>query len=115
MSHEYAKFSSLEIKSGKKSALKSQLELLTALKHLMLYKKLRTEEFFLKIKFKNSIEHINESLNELDRILPKTKMKQSKESKEYGKEEKIISIKHEPSSLEQELDEIRRKLAALGK
>lgn len=107
MRPEYIKIDSTEKVYGQKNLLKSQLELISVIKALENYKKQRNEELILKISLKNRLSELKSALEVLDKILPKPTITPAKET--------IIKF-DEPRkklSLEQEAEEIKRKLLML--
>lgn len=111
MSSEYVKLSYPEFVYGKKNLLQSQIELLQVLKHYKSYQQLRKEGFILKVNFKAKLEETLAALQLLDKILPKTSIKTNKiESEEQSD---FFLYQKEKLSLEQEIDEIKKKLARL--
>ncbi len=115
---EYVKFSPEEVSYSKKNLLYSEMEILNSIKHLSDYKKLRNHELILKIDLKKKVDEINTSIAILQKILPKTDFKEIKrreESENYELENSLKDIIEDKKTLsvEQELDEIRRKLQSL--
>ncbi|MDP1696160.1 MAG: hypothetical protein Q8L29_04575 [archaeon] len=129
---QYVKFSSEEQIFGTKNLLESQASILTSMQHLENYRSLRAEELRLKILLKKIMEEAKENLNLLDKTLPESPSKKAdKEKKEKSeiiepaveihkkpKETKVIRMtsneKEEPSYIEKELEEIRRKISRLS-
>lgn len=107
MSIQYVKVSSPEMAYGKKNLLTSQLEMLNILKRCKQYKKLREEEFVLKIALKNKVDEAKNNLIVLEKLLPRMDMPHSEEVLPQ------IRIEKERSTLEDEIEEIKRKLAQL--
>ncbi|MBI3333904.1 hypothetical protein HYZ97_00240 [Candidatus Pacearchaeota archaeon] len=107
MSSEYVRFLADESQAIQKDALTAELETLTSLKHLHEYKKFRHEGFKLKISLKSRLDELGENLQVLDKVLPISEAKIKHEEKE------IVMHKEEKSTIEEELAEIQRKLAAL--
>lgn len=112
MGSEYIRYTTDETKEGQTHLLSAEMELLTALKHLRNYKKIREEENVLKISVKAKLGEIQETLKILDKLLPHASFMKEKE------DPLLHSIKeHEDkkeNSLEQELESIRQKLARLS-
>ncbi|MBS3088686.1 hypothetical protein J4402_02800 [Candidatus Pacearchaeota archaeon] len=100
MNSEYVGLSRDEKIFAQKNMLKSQLDFLSSLKRLQSYRKLREEEFKLKIDLKTKIGMLMEDLRKLEKILPEV------EDMESGGKEKKESLEHE-------IEEIRRELAKL--
>ncbi len=112
MALEYVRLNSQELLYGKKSFLEAQLSLLNSTKHLNEYKKLRKEEFMLKIELKKSADEALVSVNLLQSLLPKTVIKEEKHHKTVVHHFSTV-IDDKNASLEQEIDKIKQKLAAL--
>lgn len=117
MSYEYVKLTDSEVNYTKKHLLNIELESLTSIKKLQDYKNFRNKELNLKISLKSSLLNLHEQLLVLDKLLPHT----SWDKKEQ--EEMMPSTMHIPEeikmkekkdiNLENQLEEIRRKLARL--
>ena len=91
---------------GGKNLLYCEMELLNTIKSYHVYKKLRKEELSLKKLLKRTITELEEELGRLNDLLPKTK------HNKLGPAE--ISIeKRGRSDLEEEIDDIKRKIAEL--
>jgi len=112
MVEEYIHFSNEESTYMQKNLLSSQLEALNSVKRLHQYKKLREEEFSMKIKLKTILSSLKSSVNELNKLMPEVEMKSHQ-----NKDDLIIdptNVKEEKPSIEQEIEKIRLKLARLG-
>jgi hypothetical protein len=105
---EYVRISVGERFFGQRNLLHSQLELLDSLKHFKAYKKLRKEEFALKVALKSMLEETSGILDKLDRTLPKTKYVDYEDEPIRGRKKKSV----EPS-LQDEIEEVKRKLGRL--
>ena len=104
---EYIQLRQPEMVYGQKNLLESQLGMLSVSKRFKEYQKLRRDDLVLRIALKNKIEETAKLLDELDKMLPKTKPSYQKP---------IIpglALKKGKTSLEQEIDFIRAKLAKL--
>ena len=110
MTTEYIRLTSQEMTYGKKGLLQAQLYLLNATKHEYEYKKLRKEEFLLKIALKKAADETLASLNVFESLLPKTTMK---EEKHPLKKEIIHTVESKRATLDQEIESIKQKLASL--
>ncbi|MEK6825931.1 MAG: hypothetical protein AABY00_04045 [Nanoarchaeota archaeon] len=113
MTTEYIRLTSPEIVYGKKGLLEAQLNLLNATRHEYEYKKLRKEECMLKIALKKATDETLVSLNLFASFLPKTTIK---EEKHHHAKKEIIStpvMDNKSLSLDQEIENIKQKLAAL--
>lgn len=115
MNSEYLKLTVPEINYGEKNLLQTQLGIINITKRFKEYEKLRKEELLLKIHLKSKIEELNNSLSFFDKLLPKVQIPKEKEIKtdplfpEQEKEEK--EEMHKRLSMDQELEEIKRRLA----
>ena len=107
---------------GETTLLQSQLNLINLLKQYQEYEKLRKEEIFLKIDLKKKIGEAGEFLGHLSKILPESKLlEEQKKKEEIHKEitKEIKSTTQTPKkkesklSLDQEIEEIRKKLEKL--
>ena len=99
---------------GEKNILNAQLESISLLKHQEAFRNLRNEEFMLKLALKIKLEEATESLSELSRLLPKPSMPAPKEMHHLPLIPTLTKQKtHHRASLEQEMDEIKRRLQAL--
>ena len=105
MSSEYIKISPTEKIYGARNLLTTQLNILNNHKNIREYKKLRNEEFALKVSLKSKLNEVFSTLDILDTLLPKIKA---------GKRAEEIEEKHpEDLSIEQESSLIREKLRRL--
>ena len=101
----YVKLDHSEQVYGEKNLLYCEMELLNTLKRFRKYKKLRKEESALKNLLKKTINDLRDELRKLDEMLPKEKYTGFK----------INASRKTPkrSDLEQEIEQIRRKIAEL--
>ena len=106
MSNEYVGIGPSEQNYAKKNLLYSEMELLTVLKRYKRYKKLRKEELALKKLLSKVINEIHEEIKKFNESIPHIK------EEKYLSEE-ISGRKKQRSELEDEIDEIRRKIAEL--
>lgn len=108
---EYVRLSGLESVYAQKRLLHSELGLLETVRRANNYKKLRNEEFVLRLALKKIIGELLEELELLDKSLPQDKLpglaKENKPKEKQSSEEKGVL------SLEQELEIIRRKIERL--
>ena len=90
---------------GKKNLLYCEMEILGILKRFKKYKKLRKEELALKNLLKRTIKDLKDEIKRLDELLT--------EEKHTGL--KLTASKKTPkrSDLEDEIEQIRRKIAEL--
>jgi hypothetical protein len=106
MGSEYVKCTRPEVIYGEKNLLHAEIDILQLTKHLKEYQKWRREEFIHKIVLKNKIDEVKDTLDALDKILPKTrviKVKSEDESVPFMSKARALT-------LEQEIDMIRRRL-----
>ncbi len=101
MKSEYVGLSHGEKVFAQKNMLQSQLEFLSSIKNLKAYKKLRSEEFRLKVELKSKIGALLDDLKRLEKGLP-----------DIGYKGDVV--RKQRVSLEKEIGEIRRKLAKLS-
>ncbi|MDP3881406.1 MAG: hypothetical protein Q8Q31_00825 [Nanoarchaeota archaeon] len=110
MSSEYIRLSRPENIYGERNLLKAQMEILKLIKAFEEYKRLRKEEFTLKILLKTKIEETKNNIKLLESLLPKADKKMFMPSEQP--KANIRSIKKR-LSLEQEIQAIKKKLEAL--
>lgn len=115
---------------GKEALLSSQMGLLKSIKHIRNYSKLREQELKEQEGLKEMLSEIDSTLKEFNKTLPhvsksdlkqveKIKGEEKKEKKKQKKKEKKKKKQkqkkeNENESLEQELNEVRKKLDRLG-
>lgn len=117
--------------SGKKQVLATQINCLNILRTIDSYKALRKKEFMLKLKIKNNLKEIKESLAKINETMPKKVYDDVKQretsnenkistnesymitSKKIGEKEDKLNLEKE-FSIEQELLEIQKRLAHLN-
>jgi len=108
MNPEYVRISSLESSYGQRELLESQLKLLNILSILKRYRNCRNEEIAIRVLLRTKIEEAKESIEVLEKMLPKPSIKEN----ERGlPEEKIEKDRY---TLESEIEEIKRKLEKLS-
>ncbi|MBX4212036.1 hypothetical protein KW787_01090 [Candidatus Pacearchaeota archaeon] len=107
-SSEYVRISVSEKFYGQKNLLHAQLELLNNIKHLKEYIRLRKEELVLRVSLKNKLDDAIVSLEALSKILPKGNFvtHNQKIREDMITDKDVITI-------EEELDEIKKKLSRL--
>ena len=111
MASEYVRFSHSEKVYGERNLLQSQLDLLQSTKNLLAYKELRREENILKLSLKSKIKEAAITIRELEKTLPKIKALEAPlDSNEI---EEATEEVQETSSLNEELEKIKRKLEHL--
>ena len=105
MNSEYIKISPTEKVYGAKNLLTTQLNILNIHKDIREYRKLRNEEFALKVSLKSKLNEAFSTLEILDKLLPKIRIDEKTEE---------IKEKHpEDLSIEQQSSLIREKLKRL--
>ncbi len=107
---EYVRISPQEKFYSERNLLQAQLEILSFNKHYFNFQELRNEELVLRIILRKKLIEAKELLKITDNLLPKIKMKNK--TREEFIEEEIESLKSS-SSLDKEIDDIRRKLSRL--
>jgi len=137
MAYEYIQLSASELDYGEKSLLNAELELLGAMKLSDSYHELRKQEINLKLQLKKKVGELKQNFAELEKCLPDIREEEHKEKKTFEylhskkinpMEEPLVSAakniqvkeveestaeKDAKRSLEQEIEEIQRKLRAL--
>ena len=103
---EYVKFNPQESLYGQRNFLNSELDLLSLIKKVKNFKKLRADEQVLKLTLKKKMEEVIETLEILDKLLPPGHFRRLKEK--IG-----VKEKDETLTLDQEIEMIRRKLEKL--
>jgi len=104
-----------ESASSKKTLLLMEMEILRAIQSIRKYKHLRTEELKAKTRLIKKIKETITDLRKMHRILPKVKINGlKKEDKETSKEKQKSKREEKYNlTLEQELQEIQKKLSYL--
>ena len=108
---EYVRLASPEKVYGQRHLLQSQLELLDLIQRFRNYKKLRNEELVLKVTLKSKIGETLNLITKLERLLPKAHYKTPTPAEVKRKERKI----EKKLSLQEEIEQVRAKLARLGR
>lgn len=93
--------------AGKKHLLYAEMEVLTSLKKYNNYKKLRKEELALKSLLKKVILEMKKEMETITQYVPNIKVKELSA-------ETIKTVPGKRDSLEQEIQDIRKKIAMLG-
>ncbi len=106
MEVEYIGLDSSKQTYGKKNILYCQMEILTILQKIKSYKKLRKGEFALKRILRKKVEEVQETLKNLEKILPETKQ-------DKFKAVRINKTQKKRKDLEFEIEEIKRKISEL--
>ncbi|HLC53164.1 MAG TPA: hypothetical protein VJK03_01350 [Candidatus Nanoarchaeia archaeon] len=104
MRPEYVRLQRAEKVYGEKNLLHAQLEIISISNKFEKYKGMRNSELALKVALKNKIGELKELLVLFERLLPKPLLKPQKAP---------VALAKPRHSLEQEVEEIRRKLAQL--
>lgn len=112
MVSEYVKISASESYYGQKNLLHAQLELLDLIKRIRNFKSLRDEELMLKVTLKSKAKEVTGTLEALNRTLPVSHYKEYYELKREAGKKKAKREKHFVS-LQQEIEDVRSKLARL--
>jgi len=112
---EYVKFSGVERFYGQNNLLYSEMGILNIIKRILALKKLRREELMLKIFLKKKIGEVVEGMQILDKLLPHVhfKFKPYEKKKSRDEVEEAVEELDENLRLEQELEQIKMKLARL--
>ena len=108
----HVKFDRTEAIQSKKDLLFAQRELLEILKHIKRYHLLRKKELTLKTKAKKRLQEVNKDFTDLKKKLPKVQKPEILKEEEKEKEEKTPE-KVDHSNIDNELEEIQRKLTQL--
>ena len=119
MRPEHVRIQSAERQFGEKNLLHAQLDIISFIRRYGSFKTLRTEEMLLKIALKTKIAEAKESLDLFEKLLPKPSMvpKLPKPSHhehppEHDPHHPHHAV-HKKQTLQDEVEEIKRKLAAL--
>lgn len=112
MCAEYVRLSNSESFYGQKNLLQSQLELLDLIKRMRNFKTLRNQELVLKIALKNKVKEAEGMLESLHRILPVSHYKIDVVQQPKKREERVLE-KEDFLSLQEEINEVQKKLARL--
>ncbi len=111
MGETYVRFSREEARSFQSSILLAELSILNSIKRLSAYRKIRSSAGAEKISFKVTLDGLEESMNLLDKQLPKVQLMQKPVQKNMQKIKEDSS--EVDSKLEAELQIIKEKLAKL--
>ena len=116
MTSEYVRVSTEEKISGEKDLLESQLKMLNSVKFSEKFLELRNQELSLKVALKSKIEQTLSTLKEFERTLPKASPLPSNLDvlPILGKEATRIEERHPKETLEEELRDIKNRLAKLS-
>ena len=114
MRPEHVRIEPTERIFAEKNLLHSQLDIISLIRRYESYKSLRAEELLLKIALKAKIAEAKESLDTFDKLLPKPAIvpKMPKAHSEQEHAEQHVAHKRK-QTLQEEVEEIRKKLAAL--
>ncbi len=110
MGSEYVRISIPERLYSVKGLLKTQLAALNALQAFRNYKKLRNDEFLVRISIKNEVESCTSLLIQLEKLLPQTsyQLPNEREKKQELTDEEKVEL-----SLQDEIQIIKKKLSVL--
>lgn len=114
---QYVKLNPQEQLYGEKGLLQSQASILVINQRLHNYRKLRIEELMLKLLLKKKLTEAKEFLQQLDHLLPPAPVKKEKKKPELSEEiteEAQEEAKPKVKTLEDEIEEIRQKIARLS-
>lgn len=105
-----------QINAGKKHMLYIEMEILTALKKYESYKKLRKEELAVKNLLKKTISQLNEKIKVFDNLLPQLPKEQiPKFQANNAKPLQITKTMQKRDVLEEQIEDLRRKISALNR
>lgn len=107
MEMRYIKLDYEDALESKKSLLNSEISLLEILRKVKSYRNFRMKELSFKDKLKMELNKLNKKIEELQKSLPS---EYSKVDKRKNKEKKVFNRDRD---LEDELNEIKKKLARL--
>jgi len=107
METRYVKLDSPEALNSKKNLLATEINFLNIIKKIQNYRQLRTIELKKKLTLKTKLNELKAKINSLRKNLPSAKISEKEEFE-------TISEKTKRKSLEQELKEIKEKLASLS-
>ena len=96
-----------QVISGKKNLLYAEMEMLTALQKYERYKKFRKEELAVKVLLKKVIVEMHKEMDTIIQYMPQIKVG-------YSSAEAIKTTTAKRDVLEDEIQEIRRKIAKLS-
>jgi len=114
MGSEFIRLSHTSTVVGKKNLLYTELEMLNILKSLKEYKKLRKQEYELKVSLKSKIQQVIDYIKELERRLPETSIKiKTLHSTSPKISPKTSQDKEKRISFDDEIYDIKKKLEKL--
>jgi len=117
MSLPYVQINYQEALNARKDILSSQINIISLAKKISSWKKLRKAELGKKITLKKAIKHSTAQVNLLMRELPDVdgeKFRAENTGENYSKTE-TLGEKSRKKSIEQELEDIKQKLARLNR
>jgi hypothetical protein len=108
-----------EALESKKSLLSLEMDLLRIIKSIRAYKQIRSKELKEKVKLSKKIKESLADLRKIHRIFPKIKIPQTQVNKKVEKESPEEKKKRKRAekydiTIEQELQEIQKKLSSLN-
>ncbi len=106
-----------EALTSKKDILSSQIALLKIARTIKSYGSIRIRELELKLQLQKSFKELKTSLNKLNKILPNPTIpeiiRREEPQQTTVKKSKHVPVKHPDESLENQLQEIQRRLGEL--
>lgn len=109
----HVKLERLESIEDKKDILSTELFILSLMKEIEEYKKLRKRELDKKIELLKTIKKLNANLNKISRLMPKINYKEdASHKKEYVKEFQELSG-NKKTDVEMQLENIQNRLKSL--
>jgi len=109
MESRYIKLDYLDALESKKSLLGAEINFLQLIKKIKNYRVLRMKELNDKNKFRSELIRFRKAIDSVQKVFPEENIK---EDKRKNKEKKILS---DNKDLEEELNQIKKKLARLGR
>ncbi len=108
---EYIRITPPEQHYAIKNFLQAQLGMLNAMKRHTEYERFRKEEYILKIQLKKAIEDAQNACRVMDALLPRIKIHNPEERVDR---QQLNELEAEERSIEQEIDEVKKRLTRLG-
>ncbi len=112
MRPEHVRLQQAECLFGEKNLLHAQLDVISLLKRYDSYRALRSQEMLLKISLKTKLAEARDSLAFFEKLLPKPAI-MPKAQKQHQEHDPDHGAHNKRQTLQDEVEEIRRKLAAL--
>ena len=114
MSSEYIMLTGPEVEYGDKNLLHTRLDLLSMIKRYKEFEGSRKDELVLKILLRKKINDLIHDLENIEKLLPKTKLEKEERVEKIKKKYETIIPEKEISTLDTEVEQIRRKLESLS-